>query len=202
MKVRRKCVPFGRKSTSKPFSSWAKCTCPLAAFLSNKHYSRCSISTRACAAGWLGAWLAGGLVGWQGHQNASKTRTLSTKVRQKRVPLGRKSFPKRGGLVGYGRNPKMILSQICIDFGTKTYRFGHISGPSYRGAHAGWPAGWVVRRMPAMRLEHHNASKMRPLHQKVRRKCDPSCRNCVSGCLTASFGEHFGAPKIAPLSMK
>ena len=72
------------------------------------------------------------------------------------------------------RNPEMIVSQNCIDFDTKTYRFGHISGPSYRGAHAGWPAGWVVRRMPAMRLEHQNASKMRPLHQKVRRKCDPS----------------------------
>ena len=79
-----------------------------------------------------------------GHQNASKTRTLSTKVRQKRVPLSRKSFPKRGCLVGYGRNPKMILSQCCMDFDTKTYRFGHISGPSYRGAHAGWPAGWLV----------------------------------------------------------
>ena len=26
----------------------------------------------------------------------------------------------------------------CIDFETKTHRFGHISGPSYRGAHAGW----------------------------------------------------------------
>ena len=38
----------------------------------------------------------------------------------------------------------MILSQCCIDFDTKTYRFGHISGPSYRGAHAGWPAGWLV----------------------------------------------------------
>ena len=103
-------------------------------------------------AGWLACWLAGWLAGapkcvknaYPQHENASKTRTLRTKVRQKRVPLGRKSFPKRGGLVGYGRNPKMILSQICIDFGTKTYRFGHISGPSYRGAHAGWPAGWLV----------------------------------------------------------
>ena len=82
-----------------------------------------------------------------GYQNASKTCTLSTKVRQKRVPLGRKSFPKRGCLVGYGRNPKMILSQCCIDFDTKTYRFGHISGPSYRGAHAGWPAGWLGGRL-------------------------------------------------------
>ena len=68
----------------------------------------------------------------------------SASKRQKRVPLSRKSFPKRGCLVGYGRNPKMILSQCCIDFDTKTYRFGHISGPSYRGAHAGWPAGWLV----------------------------------------------------------
>ena len=30
-----------------------------------------------------------------GHQNASKTRTLSTKVRRKRVPLGRKSVSNR-----------------------------------------------------------------------------------------------------------
>ena len=65
-------------------------------------------------------------------------------MRQKRVPLGRKSFPKRGCLVGYGRNPKMVLSQCCIDFDTKTYRFGHISGPSYKEAQAGWPAGWLV----------------------------------------------------------
>ena len=155
-----------------------------------------------CLAVWLAGWLACWLAGWLGHQNASKTRTLSTKVRQKRVPLGRKSFPKRGCLVGYGRNPKMILSQCCIDFDTKTYRFGHISGPSYRGAHAGWPAGWVFRRMPAMRLGHQNASKMRPLHQKVRRKCNPSCRKRVPDCLTASFREHFGVPEIAPLNVK
>ena len=51
-----------------------KCTCPPAAFLSNKRYSRCLISTRAWAAGWLGAWL----VGW------------GTKMRLKRVPLARK----------------------------------------------------------------------------------------------------------------
>ena len=41
----------------------------------------------------------------------------------------------------------MIVSQNCIDFGTKTCRFGHISGPSYRGAHAGWPAGWLGGRL-------------------------------------------------------
>ena len=37
----------------------------------------------------------------------------------------------------------MIVSQNCIDFDTKTCRFGHFSGLSYRGAHAGWPAGWL-----------------------------------------------------------
>ena len=155
------------------------------------------------ATGWPAGWLVCRMPAMRlGHENASETRTFHTKVREKYAPSGRKSYPKRGCLFGFGKNPKMFLSQNCIDFDTKTYRFGHISGPSYRGAHAGWPAGWVVRRMPAMRLGHQNASKMQPLHQKVRRKCDPSCRNCVSGCLTASFGEHFGAPKSAPLSMK
>ena len=101
-------------------------------------------------------------------------------MRQKRVPLSRKSFPKRGCLVGYGRNPKMILSQRCIDFHTKTYRFGHISGPSYRGSHAGWPGGWLVRRMPAMRLGHEIASKTRTLSAKVRQKRVPLSRKSVS----------------------
>ena len=36
----------------------------VAPFLSNTLFSRCSISTRALAAGWLGAWLAGWLAGW------------------------------------------------------------------------------------------------------------------------------------------
>ena len=61
-----------------------KCTCPPRAFLSNKHYSGCSISTRAWAAGWLGAWLAGWLVGWPAGWLAKP------KMRQKRVPLARK----------------------------------------------------------------------------------------------------------------
>ena len=36
------------------------------------------------------------------------------------------------------KNPEMIADQNGIDLDTKTYRFGHFSGPSYRGAHAGW----------------------------------------------------------------
>ena len=93
-----------------------------------------------------------------------------------------KSFPKRGCLVGYGRNPKMILSQCCIDFDTKTYRFGHISGPSYRGAHAGWPAGWLVGWLVgwlAGWLGHQNASKTCTLSTKVRQKRVPLARKCV-----------------------
>ena len=44
-------------------------------------------------AGQLAGWLAGRLPAMHlGHQNASKTRTLSTKVRRKCVPLSRKSM--------------------------------------------------------------------------------------------------------------
>ena len=52
-------------------------------------------------AGWPAGWLAGWLVGWLA-----------------------------GWLVGFGKNPQMIVSQNCIDFGTKTYRFGHMSSQS------------------------------------------------------------------------
>ena len=51
--------------------------------------------------GWLASWLAGWLIGWLA-----------------------------GWLVGFGKNPQMIVSQNCIDFGTKTFRFGHISSQS------------------------------------------------------------------------
>ena len=54
----------------------------VAPFLSNTLFSRCSISTRALAAGWLGAWLAGCLAGW--------LAGWGTKMLEKRVPLSRK----------------------------------------------------------------------------------------------------------------
>ena len=72
----------------------------------------------------------------------------------------------------------MIVSQNCIDFDTKTYRFGHISGPSYRGAHAGWPAGWQVGWLAGW-LGHQNASKTRTLSTKVRQKRVPLGRKSV-----------------------
>ena len=62
----------------------AKCTCPPAAFLSNKPYSRCSISTRDWAAAWLGAKLVGRLAGWLAGWE-------DTKRRQKCNPLARNS---------------------------------------------------------------------------------------------------------------
>ena len=41
------------------------------------------------------------------------------------------------------KNFKMIADQNCIDFGTKSFRFGQFSGPSYREAHSGWRAAWL-----------------------------------------------------------
>ena len=89
----------------------------------------------------------------RGHDRASKTWTLSPKVghrdprgRQKRVPFAKKcvknAYPGAESRFRSvtPRNPEMIADPNGIDFGTKTYRFGHFSGPSYRGAHACWPA--------------------------------------------------------------
>ena len=72
----------------------------------------------------------------------------------------------------------MIVSQNCIDFDMKTYRFGHFSGPSYRRAHAGWPAGWLVGWLAGW-LGHPNASKSRTLSTKMRQKRVPLGRKCV-----------------------
>ena len=84
------------------------------------------------------------------------------------------------------------------------------------GSLAGWSAGWLAGRfiVPPKRVKTRSVStKLHPRDPDERRKCNPfnknsvenatpSCRNCVSGCLTASFGEHFGVPKIAPLNLK
>ena len=65
------------------------------------------------------------------------------------------------------------------------------------------PSSESVSKMRTLKQKiKFEASKTHTLHQKVCRKCDPSCRKCVFDCLTASFGEHFGVPKIAPLSVK
>ena len=104
-----------------------------------------SPSSKEASAGWPAGWLVSGMPAMRlGHENASETRTLKTKVREIYAFSSRKSYPKRGCLFGFGKNPKMILSQNCNDFDTKTYRFEHISGPSYRGKHAGWPVDWLV----------------------------------------------------------
>ena len=59
------------------------------------HYQHMSCPSYRLA-GQLAGWLAGRLPAVDpGHQNASKTRTLSTKVRRKCVPLSRKSISNR-----------------------------------------------------------------------------------------------------------
>ena len=96
--------------------------------------------------------LAGRQAGWSAE---CQQCVWDTKMRQKRKPLARKCvqntyleaesrFRSVAAWSGSRTKPQMILSQNCIDFDTKTNRFGHISGPSYRGAHGGWPAGWLV----------------------------------------------------------
>ena len=61
------------------------------------HYQHMSCPSYRLA-GQLAGWLAGRLPAVHlGHQNASKTRTLSTKVRRKCVPLSRKSISNRLG---------------------------------------------------------------------------------------------------------
>ena len=93
----------------------------------------------------------------------------------------------------------MIVSQNCIDFDTKTYRFGHFSGPSYRGAHAGWPAGRLVGWLAGW-LGHQNASKTRTLNTKVRQKCVPFSRKSTSKPL--SFWDTKMRQKRVPLARK
>ena len=83
----------------------------------------------------------------------------------------------------------MIVSQNCIDFDTKTYRFGHFSGPSYRGAHAGWPAAiWDTRkrqkRVPLAKKSVKNMypsskSRSEPADFKEGQKHVPSGKKCV-----------------------
>ena len=59
----------------------------------------------------------------------------------------------------------MIVSKNCIGVDTKTCRFGHLSGPSYRGEHmlggqlAGWLAGWLVGWGTKMRQKRVPLSK-------------------------------------------
>ena len=87
------------------------------------------------------------------------------------------------------RNPEMIADPNGIDFGTKTYRFGHFSGPSYRGAHAGWPAAiWDTRkrqkRVPLAKKSVKNMypsskSRSEPADFKEGQKHVPSGKKCV-----------------------
>ena len=126
-------------------------------------------------AGWLVGWLAGLLGGW-----------LADWLIDWLV----------GWLAGWqaGKTPNVIVSQKCINLNAKTYRFEHISCPSYRLA--GQLAGWLAGRLPAMHLGHQNASKTCTLSEKVRQKHVPLGKKSVGA------GGFRGGSKTRTLKQK
>ena len=97
-----------------------------------------------------------------GHQDASKMRTLSTKMRRKYVPLGRKS-----------------MSQVD---------YAYIAFQAYKSVKGGYQKckPFVGKCVENANPQHENASKVRTLNPKLhprdpdeRRKCDPFIKKCV-----------------------
>ena len=104
-------------------------------------------------AGWPAGWLGGRLAGWlAGHQNARKTRTLNTKMRQKRAPLRRKSMsemPTWHPVVN--KHVQKCTCPPAAILSNKLYRGCSIStrvwATGWVGAKlAGWLAGWLRGR--------------------------------------------------------
>ena len=90
----------------------------------------------------------------------------------------------------------MIVDQNGIDLDTKTYRFGHFSGPSYRGAHAGWLVGGVSgahRLVLFIQLEvaHKHFRLARPTESA--QGGEGSSRACYNGSSGGGVGEGSGA---------
>ena len=111
-----------------------------------------------CLAAWLVGWLACWLVGWLGHRNASKTCTLNTKVRQKCVPLGRKSTSKPFSFWGAKMRQKRVPSaRKCVE---NVYPWAESRRPSPSAS----AAPECVKNVYPY---HESASKMRTLKQKV-----------------------------------
>ena len=67
----------------------------------------------------------------------------------------------------------MIADPNGIDFGTKTYRFGHFSGPSYRGAHAGWPAALLGGQLGFLETYVNQGARAFCLHVNRRPHSQP-----------------------------
>ena len=67
----------------------------------------------------------------------------------------------------------MIADPNGIDFGTKTYRFGHFSGPSYRGAHAGWPAALLGGQLGFLETYVNQGARAFCLHVNRRPHTQP-----------------------------
>ena len=147
------------------------------------HFS--SPSYKGGYAGWPAGWLGGRLAGWlAGHQNAPKTRTLSTKVRQKRVPLGRKSMsemPTWHPVVN-----KYVQKCTCPPEGDLSNKHYSRCSISTRDWAAAWLGAKVFGRLAGWLGGYQNASKMQPLRSKFGTKCDPFVRNkCHNACLLA-----------------
>ena len=68
----------------------------------------------------------------------------------------------------------MIADPNGIDFGTKTYRFGHFSGPSYRGAHAGWPAALLGGQLGFLETYVNQGARAFCLHVNRRPHSQPA----------------------------
>ena len=93
----------------------------------------------------------------------------------------------------------MIADQNGIDLDTKTCRFGHFSGPSYRGAHAGWLVGGVSgahRLVLFIQLEvaHKHFRLARPTESAQGE--GGSNRACYFGPAGGGFGEVSGAYRL------
>ena len=83
----------------------------------------------------------------------------------------------------------MIADPNGIDFGTKTYRFGHFSGPSYRGAHAGWPAALLGGQLGFLETYVNQGARAFCLHVNRRPHSQPGAH---AGWPAALLGGQLG----------
>ena len=135
----------------------AKCTCPPAALLSNKPYSRCSISTMDWAGAWLGAKLVGRLAGWMAGGIPRRVKKCN--------PFARNSAQN-----ATPSSEMHVIRRVCLPY------INHLG--AFRCAENRTPLRVIASKMRPLKQNFNiKCAKSTPLHQKLRRKCDPSCRN-------------------------
>ena len=131
-------------------------------------------------AGWtmssLGGWLAGCPAGWlAGWLKCVKNGTLSTKVRRKRLPLGRKFGSKRQKRVPLARK---CFKNAYPQAESRRRIEGRPRGVGVEGVKHANPSSESASKMRTLRQKvGFEASKTRTLHRKVRQKRAHSCRN-------------------------